>query len=193
MKKFSKKVILASASPRRREILSEMGVEFDIMPSNIDEDDVIDASPSRLVKKLARAKAKPVADVYPAYTVIASDTVVARRGRIYGKPRDREDAFEMLSSLNGRVHKVYTGVCVVCNGESVTFCVASYVKFKKLSEQAIYRYIDECKPYDKAGAYGIQDKIIVEKYMGSYTNIVGLPEEKLAKVLRRVGVTDGND
>lgn len=182
-------VVLASASPRRKDILTDMGVKFDVEPSYIDEYKIKALFPSNLVKRLAKAKASDIASRKTRVNVIISaDTVVAKGFRVYGKPRNEKDAVRMLSSLNNKWHTVYTGVCVICDGRARVFCVASKVRFKNLTQDEIAAYVRECKPLDKAGAYGIQDHRIVEKYKGSYTNIVGLPEEKLAKVLRQVGV-----
>lgn len=189
MEKFSENIVLASSSPRRREILSRLGLCFDVIPADIDENAVDEKSPSKYVKKLSKLKAEAVkAD---GRTIIAADTTVYRRGKFYGKPHTEENAVKMLSELRGKRHSVYTGVTVACNGKSVTFAVKSSVKFLNMSDEEILAYVSECKPLDKAGAYGIQDKQVVEKYSGSYTNIVGLPSEKLVEVLRRYGVIDG--
>lgn len=188
-KNDSNVVILASASPRRKDILTDMGVEFDVEPSYIDESKIKALLPSNLVKRLAKAKAIDVARTKSGMSVIISaDTVVAKGFKVYGKPRNEKDAVRMISSLNNKWHTVYTGVCVLCDGRAKVFCVASKVRFKKLTTSQIEEYVNTYKPLDKAGAYGIQDDKIVEKYKGSYTNIVGLPKEKLAEVLRQVGV-----
>lgn len=184
-------IILASASPRRREILSDMGISFEVRAQDIDESSITAPRASLLAKRLASAKAGSVNA--GECTIIGADTIVVYRGKRYGKPQGREGAFEMLSALNGKWHYVYTGVCVRTKDKSISFCVRSRVKLKRLSNEQIYAYIDDCRPYDKAGAYGIQDKRIVQKYKGSYTNIVGLPKEKLARVLKRVGVTNGSN
>lgn len=191
--KSAKSIILASASPRRKEILSDLGVKYNVHPADIDEGKISASTPKTLVKKLAVSKAECVLADYKDSIVIGADTIVVYRGKVYGKPHDRQNAFDMISTLNGRWHTVYTGVCVVSNERKIAFKVRSRVKFNKLTEEQIYAYIDECEPYDKAGAYGIQDARIVEKYKGSYTNIVGFPKEKLAKVLKQVGVTNGNN
>lgn len=242
-----KRIILASSSPRRRDILKDMGLDFEVVVGNADESQVTARSAKELVKRLSTVKvmacfvamqatdetnAQSVKtsdksaeniDLARAYTesvdaecklqnddfignlcndeeavvakyaniaVIGADTVVARKNKIYGKPLTRDKAIEMIGELNGKWHSVYTGVTVLALGVYKTFCVKSRVKFKSLSKAEIEKYVDECQPLDKAGAYGIQDKRIVEKYKGSYTNIVGLPKEKLAKVLERVGVID---
>ncbi len=187
--KFSKDIILASASPRRRDILNEMGLCFVTCATDVDESKISARYPSSLVKKLAKEKAGALDE--SKSTIISADTIVFR-DKIYGKPNGREHAIEMIRSLSGKWHSVYTGVCVKCAQYEVVFFEKSRVKFKNLTLGQIEKYVDECSPFDKAGAYGIQDEQIVEKYKGSYTNIVGLPKEKLAKVLRKVGVIDGN-
>ena len=191
MSEFSKTVVLASASPRRKDILHDMGLDFQILPSCVDESKIKAILPCNLVVRLAKAKADDVAERMQDVSVISADTIVARGMRVYGKPKDEQDAVRMIKSLNGKWHTVYTGVCVRCKDKEKTFFVASKVKFKNLTQDEITAYVRECKPLDKAGAYGIQDHRIVEKYKGSYTNIVGLPEEKLAEVLRQVGVING--
>lgn len=193
MNKFSNNVILASSSPRRKEILADMGVKYEVIPANIDESEIKSRFPFLLVEKLAKAKAEHIACEHRSDTVIAADTIVVLDGKVYGKPHDRARAFEMIKSLNGRTHVVYTGVCVMCEGKKVVACVKSLVTFKTLTDEQIYAYIDDCKPFDKAGAYGIQDKRIVKKYSGSYSNIMGLPKEKLGDILVRVGVINGNN
>lgn len=193
MNKFSNNVILASSSPRRMEILADMGVKYEVIPANIDESEIKSRFPFLLVEKLAKAKAEHIACEHRSDTVIAADTIVVLDGKVYGKPHDRARAFEMIKSLNGRTHIVYTGVCVTCKGQKKVFCVKSLVTFKRLTDEQIYAYIDDCKPFDKAGAYGIQDKRIVKKYSGSYSNIMGLPKEKLGDILVRVGVINGNN
>lgn len=193
MNEFSKNVILASSSPRRKEILSDMGVKYEVIPADIDESEIKSRFPFLLVRKLAVAKAEHIAKEHRSDTVIAADTIVVLDGKVYGKPHDRERAFDMIKRLNGRTHIVYTGVCVTCEGKKIVFCDKSLVTFKSLFDEQIYDYIDDCKPFDKAGAYGIQDKRIVEKYSGSYSNIMGLPKEKLADTLVRVGVINGNN
>ncbi len=193
MNKFSNNVILASSSPRRMEILADMGVKYEVIPANIDESEIKSRFPFLLVEKLAKAKAEHIACEHRSDTVIAADTIVVLDGKVYGKPHDRARAFDMIKKLNGCTHVVYTGVCVMCEGKKVVACVKSLVTFKTLTDEQIYAYIDDCKPFDKAGAYGIQDKRIVKKYSGSYSNIMGLPKEKLGDILVRVGVINGNN
>ncbi len=182
------KLVLASKSPRREEILRDMGYEFDIMPSSVDESEITEKRSSALVSTLASLKAQDVYTKCKDSIVIGADTIVVRKGKVYGKPSSRQNAIEMLTSLNNKWHKVQTGVSIVKDGKIKSFVVTSYVRFKNLPDEDIVRYVDECNPLDKAGAYGIQDRQIVQKYVGSYQNIVGLPKEKLARVLARLGV-----
>lgn len=183
--KFSEPVVLASASPRRLELLSEVVSDLTVSPSDIDESDVKATSPRALVKELSKRKALAVLpqDGNSEKVVIGADTVVYRR-KLYGKPRDRADAIRILNELNGKRHYVFTGVTVISKGIVRTFAVRSSVRFKSLSQEEIERYVDEYRPYDKAGAYAVQEGVVVKSYRGSLTNIIGLPMEKLIKVLR---------
>lgn len=190
MQQCSKRIILASASPRRREIMTDMGRDFEIIPADIDEESIKAINPRSLVKKLSRAKAAAVEG--KDAVVIGADTVVVFGGRVFGKPHTKENAIEMLGGLCGKWHTVYTGVTVMTADACVCFSVKSRVKLKALSRQEIEDYVSRINPIDKAGAYGIQDGCVVEKYKGSYTNIVGLPSEKLASVLAGFGVRNGN-
>ena len=189
----SKRVILASGSPRRKDILADMGVEFVVVPSSVDEDKIHSPFAQILVKKLARAKARDVFKSHKQDVVVAADTIVVKGARELGKPKNRQDAINVISRLSGKWQVVYTGVSVVSDGIEKVFCDASKVKFKHLSTKEIEDYVDTYKPFDKAGAYGIQDGVVVEKYIGSYSNILGLPKTKLAAVLAQVGVYDGNN
>lgn len=183
--KFSEPVVLASASPRRLELLSEVVSDLTVSPSDIDESDVKATSPRALVKELAKRKALAVLpqDGNSKKVVIGADTVVYRN-KLYGKPHDRADAIRILNELNGKRHYVFTGVTVISKGIVRTFAVRSSVRFKSLSQEEIERYVDEYRPYDKAGAYAVQEGVVVKSYRGSLTNIIGLPMEKLIKVLR---------
>lgn len=195
-----KAIVLASASPRRKEILQEMGLTFSIEPAEVDESAVKGSTPSILTKNLSLIKARAtliahgermtnrVGECEDNFAVIGADTVVVLGNEILGKPKDCEDAVKMLLKLSGKWHKVYTGTTVIVGDKTLSFCVCSSVKFKKLTVDSAKAYVDRCNPLDKAGAYGIQDKEVVKKYRGSYTNIVGLPKEKLARVLRRAEV-----
>lgn len=183
--KFSEPVVLASASPRRLELLSEVVSDLTVSPSDIDESDVKATSPRALVKELSKRKALAVLpqDGNSEKVVIGADTVVYRN-KLYGKPHDHADAIRILNELNGKRHYVFTGVTVISKGIVRTFAVRSSVRFKSLSQEEIERYVDEYRPYDKAGAYAVQEGVVVKSYRGSLTNIIGLPMEKLIKVLR---------
>ena len=183
------KFVLASASPRRKELLSGLVEEFEIVPSRANEDIDGKIPPNELVKKLARRKAEEVASrpENEGKIVIGSDTVVAFEGNVLGKPRDREDAFAMLTALSGKRHEVYTGVCFACRkGDEWKIWTAvdeTAVYFERLTSEAVTAYIDSGSPMDKAGAYGIQDGGLVKKIEGSYTNVVGFPIELVKKML----------
>lgn len=162
---------------------------FDVLPASVDESAVRAKNPVALTKQLSRLKAFAV-DCDGA-TVIGADTVVVFKGEIFGKPHSEERAIAMLSAMSGRWHTVCTGVTVRSANRAITFAVKSRVKFKKLTDGEILSYVKDTNPLDKAGAYGIQDGRVVQKYRGSYSNIVGLPKEKLAKTLARLGVNNG--
>lgn len=184
--KFCKPVVLASASPRRLALLSEVADDITVLPSDVDESRVTASSPRALVGELSRLKALSVAErLNGGDVVIGADTVVYL-DKLYGKPRDRADAIRMLSELNGKEHYVFTGVTVVADGGVRTFSVRSAVRFRSLAKEEIERYVDEYRPYDKAGAYAVQEGVVVGSYKGSLSNIIGLPMEKLVKVLKEV-------
>lgn len=178
-------LILASQSPRRKEILTNLGLEFEIIPADVDESKVKDFSPSKLVKHLSYLKAKAVYDSHPEDVVLGSDTIVYMKG-VYGKPHTKENAIKMIHSLNGKWHTVYTGVTIISKKGMESYYVKSQVKFKNMTDSEIASYVEECNPVDKAGAYGIQDSKIVEKYKGSLTNIIGLPEEGLVERIKEL-------
>ena len=184
--KFCKPVVLASASPRRLALLSEVADDITVLPSDVDESRVTASSPRALVRELSRLKALSVAErLNGGDVVIGADTAVYL-DKLYGKPRDRADAIRMLSELNGKEHYVFTGVTVVADGGVRTFSVRSAVRFRSLAKEEIERYVDEYRPYDKAGAYAVQEGVVVGSYKGSLSNIIGLPIEKLVKVLKEV-------
>lgn len=178
-------IILASASPRRRELLTLAGIEYKVIPSECEEMLPEKITPSDAVKSLAEQKATDVFKRYPEDTVIAADTVVALGEKILGKPKNKDDAFHMLASLSGKTHTVYTGVCIMKNGSAETFYSATEVEFYTLTPSEIDAYIATNEPMDKAGAYGIQGKgsLLVKKINGDYFNVVGLP---LAETVRKL-------
>ncbi len=183
--------ILASGSPRRRELLKELVEGFEIIPSLASEEGAV-GSPDRLVQELAARKAHEVACRRECFgkAVIGSDTVVALDGEVLGKPKDERDAYRMLSALSGRSHEVYTGVCMARMGktglESTVEFDCTKVYFSSLSKEFIKEYIRGGSPMDKAGAYGIQDGGLVEKIEGSYTNVVGFPKELVQRMIERI-------
>lgn len=183
------KFVLASASPRRRELLGILGIEFAVVVSETDESSVSkELEPSLYVQELALLKAAATAkNTDKNSIVIGADTVVTLDGKILGKPADKDDAFDMLKALSGRGHEVYTGYCVMRRKDGLSVCKAikTEVIFKNLTDEKIRRYIDTLEPMDKAGAYGIQGLggLLVEKINGDYQNVVGLPISALAYTL----------
>lgn len=186
------KLILASASPRRAEILRDAGFHFSVLSSAIDETPYPDESPHDLVQRLAVAKGELVAAraVGPAI-IIAADTEVTLDGHVFGKPRSSDDARHMLEKLSGRTHSVLTGVALIRlpDAERVTFVETTLVHFSKLDEDEITRYLATGEPHDKAGAYGIQGRAgrYIPRIEGCYFNIVGLPLARLQQALTELG------
>ena len=179
------KIILASASPRRKEILTDAGYDIEVIPADVEE--VTLQKADETVKYNALLKARHIASLYPNRTIVAADTVVSLNNRILGKPKDMKQAVEMLKSLSSKTHEVYTGVAVFVNGEEKNWITTSTVTFKKLNDEDIQKYFSLCNPLDKAGAYNINEhsNIIIEKFEGSYTNIMGLPKEEITEVLNQ--------
>lgn len=186
--KFCKPLTLASASPRRRELLSEVAQDLVVTPADVDESGVVAASPRALVKELSRLKARAVAELpeNDERVVVGADTVVYL-DKIYGKPRDFDDAVKMILALSGKWHYVFTGVTVIYGGREITFSVRSAVLIKELDREQAREYVRAYEPYDKAGGYAVQEDAVTQDYSGSYTNIVGLPMERLREVLRSLG------
>lgn len=176
-------LILASASPRRKELLSQMGVPFEVIVAKTEE--VSAGDPQELVKKNAFLKAAAVQKLHPERMILGSDTVVYANGQVLGKPRDGQDAFRMLKSLSGRKHLVYTGVCLLSPGYQDVQCDETAVYFSALSDAEIHRYIASGEPMDKAGAYAIQGRagMYVEKICGSFSNVIGLPMALVRRML----------
>lgn len=180
------KIILASASPRRKELLETAGAEFEIIVADVDETVPEGTKPEDAAVMTAEKKALAVAENHKDSIVIGADTIVVADGRILGKPADKADACRMLSVLSGVEHKVITGVCLACEDKKITFAQVSKVKFYDLTDEEINAYVETGEPMDKAGAYGIQGKgcVLVEKIEGDYFNIVGLPVARVMKELR---------
>lgn len=181
------RLILASASPRRRELLKEIENNFIVLPST-SEENVEERDVKKLVQLLAKEKASEVYERVKneGVIVLGADTVVSFEGEVLGKPQDEEDARRMLKLLSGRWHEVFTGVCFIWEKEgkvqTLTAVDGTRVKFYPLDDAFITRYIKSGSPMDKAGAYGIQDGGLVEKIEGSYSNVVGLPVELCKKL-----------
>ena len=184
-------IILASQSPRRKELLERMGLSgFEIIPAQGDESCPPGSTPAEMVEELSRRKCAEIAAAHPDALVIAADTVVAAGGQILGKPRSGEQAAQMLRLLSGRENRVYTGLTVSRGGEAVTEHEITDVRFRPLSELDVSRYITTGEPMDKAGAYGVQGYgcVLVEGIFGDYYNVMGLPVCRLARLLARFGV-----
>ena len=184
-------IVLASRSPRRRQLLEQMGLrDFRIVCSDADETASPGLTPPALVEALSARKAAAVQHAAAAGDlIIAADTVVALDGRVLGKPADGPDAFAMLSALSGRRHQVYTGLTVVCGAQRLTEHEVTAVTFRSLSSAEICAYIATGEPMDKAGAYGIQGRgaLFVEGIEGDYYNVMGLPVCRLGRILARLG------
>ena len=182
--------ILASASPRRKELLEQIGCCFRIETADTEEAGGEGMTPSELVMKNAHLKAAAVAALHPDIPVLGADTVVSLDGNIYGKPRDREHAIEMLTSFSGRAHQVMTGIALAWKGRIWQAYATTEVVFAPLSAASITRYVDTGEPADKAGAYGIQGRaaVFVEQIRGSYSNVVGLPLHCLDGLARKAGI-----
>lgn len=188
----SPQIILASNSPRRKELLGQMGLyEFKVSAPNGDESVEEGLSPARIVEELSLRKARAAAEkAGPEDLIIAADTVVALDGAVLGKPRSGEDAFSMLSALSGREHLVYTGVTVLQGERAVTEHEETAVRFREAAPGEIRGYIATGEPMDKAGAYGIQGRgaLLVSGIRGDYSNVVGLPVFRLGRMLRGFGI-----
>ncbi|WP_026899119.1 Maf family protein [Daejeonella oryzae] len=175
-------VILASKSPRRQELLKLMGIDFRVVLKEVDESFPEELSPEEIAIFISEQKAKAFDETISNEIVITADTLVCIDGRILGKPENAEHAFEILSALSGNMHQVITAVSLLKNHKIHSFYEVSEVYFKALTPEQIRYYISTGQPMDKAGAYGIQEwigLIGIEKIVGSYTNVVGLPTERL--------------
>lgn len=184
------RIILASNSPRRREILSQLGVEYEVKPSDFDEREE-ESDPYKMAMLFAHNKARNIAkDIKDKALVIGADTIVYK-DNIMGKPKDKDDAIAMLTELSASTHSVITGISVIKTPEMITITEyeETLVKFKKLSQDEIKAYVNSGEPIDKAGAYAIQGlgSLLIERIEGCYFNVVGLPVYKLSKILERFG------
>lgn len=179
------KILLASQSPRRRQILEEMGHQVKVVSPAFDEEQVPFSAPAAYVETLAAGKGRSI-EGEKDRLLVAADTVVCLDGAILGKPSDEREAFRMLRSLSGRAHHVYTGVYLRYLGEEQIFTDCTTVHFRPLSQADIRRYIATGSPLDKAGAYGIQDTDFAAFIEGSFTNVVGFPAERFETYLQEI-------
>lgn len=185
-------LILASASPRRRELLAQLAIPFTVIPANIDESAWPDEGPRAYTMRVAHAKAQHVAQQHPTAVVLGADSVVVLDQQIFGKPRDVEEARHMLTRLSGREHTVLTGVAVLHAAQQFVGldAVSTLVRFRPLSASVIEPYLATGEPMDKAGAYAIQGAAaaFVASWDGCYTNVVGLPLRRTASLLQAAGL-----
>lgn len=182
-------IILASNSPRRKQLLEECGYNFTIIKSSYNENLCSKMSPKNLAKELAYNKAYSVykSQKNNDVLVIGADTIVVYKGKIIGKPKNENDAFNTLKMLSNKKHYVYTGYAIITKNKVINKYCKSKVFFNSLTDSKIKNYIDSGLPLDKAGSYGIQDGFnVVKKFKGSYNNIVGLPIEKINKILKKM-------
>ena len=184
-------IILASQSPRRKELMGQIGLKFKVISPNVDEKVEGNPSPAQLVEELSLRKARAVEQLAGGEgLIIAADTVVALEGAVLGKPKTERDAFSMLSALSGNRHYVYTGVTVLRQGRAVTQHEVTTVTFRELEPAEINSYIATGEPMDKAGAYGIQGlgALLVSGIQGDYFNVMGLPVYRLGRILAGLGL-----
>ena len=192
MASFTKTLILASKSPRRQALLKAAGFHFIVKSRNTDETYPPDLRPEAVATYIAIRKAQAMKDQISDEIVLAADTVVRTGRKILGKPGDKDQAREMLSMLSGRAHQVTTGVCLLTKDQQIAFDETTEVHFRALTSHEIDYYIDNYQPFDKAGAYGIQEwigMVAVEKIVGSYFNVVGLPVHAVYHHLSRITST----
>lgn len=181
-----KKLILASSSPRRRDLLRQVGIDFIIRTADVDESLVTTNDPKERVRQLAIIKGENVA-AEKDEVILAADTIVAYKNEIFNKPKNEEEAFTMIHRLSGNTHDVYTGVYIRSNDKIVTFVEHTLVEFWPLKEEEIRRYVRTKEPYDKAGGYGIQSvgALFVKQTIGDYYSVVGLPLSRVARELKQ--------
>lgn len=186
---MTERLILASQSPRRRELLEQIGIEFTVQPSTVEEK-ITETDPRKVVQELAHQKAEDIAASVSEGTVLGADTIVVLDGKIMGKPKSRKHAVEMLQSLQGRTHSVFTGVALIRKGagseQTLQFAEETQVTMYPMSREEIENYVDTKEPMDKAGAYGIQGRCaaFIERISGDYNNVVGLPVARIYQELK---------
>lgn len=185
-----RELILASATPRRREILTQIELPFSVVVSDVEEH-LPDAPPVEIVQSLARQKAEAVAGRHPEALILGADTIVVLDGQIMGKPKDRADAKKMIERLQGRSHEVYTGVAVCCPETGCfMFAERTVVTVQPVEEQEIEAYLDTKEPYDKAGAYAVQGIFAryIKELKGDFYNVMGLPASRIYQELKQRGL-----
>ena len=187
------KFILASSSPRRQDLLRRLQTPFDVILPEVDELTIVSAgNPETYCTALAELKANDISQHYPGELVIGADTIVVLGDEIFGKPNDKAAAEHMLQTLSGKTHQVYTGVCLKCTEKNIQhqFAEITTVTFRNLDDRDIAHYIESCPPYDKAGAYGIQDwsAVFVKEIRGCYDNVVGFPISRFYQELKKLGI-----
>lgn len=190
---MSEKIILASQSPRRQQLLQQLGLSFKVHVADIDETPVPGMALPLVAEHLAVMKVKKIAPLYPHSAVIAADTVVILENKILGKPVDEQEAKEMLLQLSGKMHHVVSGVAVAFKGEIFSFSDTTEVHFSRLKENDIQYYVDHFKPLDKAGSYAIQEyigMIGISQIVGDYYNVMGLPLHRLNALLRELNILE---
>lgn len=189
---MKKRIILASTSPRRHGLAQQMGLDFEVVPSNYEEDMTLKLSPRALAMKLSYGKAKDVAKKYKKGIVLGIDTFIVFKGQKLGKPLKKDKAFKLLKSFSGKTLKVYSGVALIdCEtGKEIRDYEVSKVKFRKITDEEIRNYIKTKEPLDKAGAFAIQGlgSIFIEKVNGCYANTVGFPIANIYRNLKKLGV-----
>ena len=178
--------ILASASPRRRELFSLIVPEFEVIPATGEEKFNMSLFPEQVVLSVAEGKCDEIFLKNPDAVVVGCDTVVVLGGEILGKPKNKEDAIATLKKLSGKTHYVITAVCIRNKYKKLLECERTEVRFNQLSDDFIASYVESGSPLDKAGSYGIQDSGLVKEYFGSYTNVVGMPVTLVKKMLEEV-------
>lgn len=187
-----RKIILASGSPRRKELLEKTGLIFEVRESNHEEDMLLPLPPAQLAQHLSRGKAQAVAENENDAIVIAADTFVVLEGKPLGKPRDKADALSMLERLNGKAHEIVTGYTIVDarDGTSISKAVTSRVYFKQVPPAMLKNYVDSGEPLDKAGSYAIQGlgALLIEKFEGDFPSAMGLPISDLAETLKEFDI-----
>jgi len=187
-----RKIILASGSPRRKQMLEQVGLRFTVEVSDYEEKPIQGVLPFQFVETLSLGKAKAVANNHEDAIIIGADTIVVLDNQILGKPKTKEDAKEMLKKLSGNTHSVFTGFTIIDtkNKRTITNHVETKIRFKNLSDEEISGYVETGEPMDKAGAYGVQDRgaLFVEYIQGDYSSVMGLPILKIFEILKTLGI-----